>query len=160
LTTLADAIPPVVVTTSHKLTDGATYTFQASKDRQRAALLEVKGNIYVAFASFCELFANVSRGWVLGWNASKLSPLTANRLNDDLAPSASNNFFLSSVWMSGGGLAAADSGLIDPRCGCTHLRMQLAGVRYPSRRYKPKESGAHKPRHSERRRYRRLVARQ
>ena len=47
LTTLADAIPPVVVTASHALTDGTTYTFQASKNRQRAGLLEANGNIYV-----------------------------------------------------------------------------------------------------------------
>ena len=57
--------------------------------------------------SFCDFFANVSRGWVLGWNASTLTPLAANQLNDKLAPSSTNNFFLSSVWMSGSGLAAS-----------------------------------------------------
>jgi len=110
LTTLADAIPPVVVTASHTLTDGTTYTFKASKNRQRAGLLEANGNIYVAFTSFCDLFTNVSRGWALGWNASTLTPLAANQLNDKLASSATNNYFLSSVWMSGNGLAASSTG--------------------------------------------------
>jgi hypothetical protein len=64
----------------------------------------------VAFASFCDFFANVSRGWVLGWSASTLSPLVANHLNDSLAPSANNNFYLSPVWMSGAGLAASTAG--------------------------------------------------
>jgi hypothetical protein len=109
LTTLADTIPPVVVKASHKLTNGTTYTFQASKNRQRAGLLEANGNIYVGFASFCDFFANLSRGWVLGWNASTLTPLAANQLNDKLA-SSFNNFFLSSVWMSGNGLAASPTG--------------------------------------------------
>ena len=109
LTTLADTIPPVVVTASHTLTDGTTYTFQASKNRQRAGLLEANGNIYVGFASFCDFFANLSRGWVLGWNASTLTPLAANQLNDKLSP-LNNNFFLSSVWMSGNGLAASPTG--------------------------------------------------
>jgi hypothetical protein len=109
LTTLADTIPPVFVTASHRLTNGTTYTFQASKDRQRAALLEANGNIYVAFTSFCDLFANVSRGWVLGWSASTLKPLAANQLNDKLATSL-NNEFLSTVWMSGAGLAASADG--------------------------------------------------
>jgi len=111
LTTLADAIPPVVVAASHTLTDGTTYTFQASKNRQRAALLEAHGNIYVGFSSFCDFFANVSRGWVLGWKASTLTPLAANQLNDKWAKNPNNAFgFLSSVWMSGNGLAASPNG--------------------------------------------------
>jgi hypothetical protein len=109
MTTLADAIPPVVVTASHTLTDGTTYTFQASRNRQRAGLLEANGNIYVGFTSFCDFFAARSRGWVLGWNASTLTPLAANQLNDKLA-SSPTNFFLTSVWMSGNGLAASPTG--------------------------------------------------
>jgi len=108
LTTLADTIPPVVVTASHTLTDGSTYTFQASKNRQRAGLLEANGNIYVAFTSFCDF--GISRGWVLGWNTSTLTPLAANLLDDRLAPSATIHFFLSTVWMSGNGLAASSTG--------------------------------------------------
>ena len=110
LTTLTDAVAPVVVKASHTLTNGTTYTFQAGKMRQRAALLEANGNIYVGFTSFCDFFANLSRGWVLGWNASTLKPLAANYLADSQAPSTTNNFFLSTIWMSGNGLAASTSG--------------------------------------------------
>jgi hypothetical protein len=112
LTTLADAIPPVVVSASHTLSDGTTtYTFQASRNRQRPALLEVNGNIYAGFGSFCDFFADLSRGWVLGWNASTFQSLTVNQLNDKLVNSF-HGYFLSSVWMSGGGLAASADGSI------------------------------------------------
>jgi outer membrane protein assembly factor BamB len=112
LTSLADAIPPVVVAASHILNDGTTsYTFQASRNRQRPALLEANGNIYAGFGSFCDFFSDLSRGWVLGWNARTLQSLTANRLNDLLVNSF-YGYFLSSVWMSGAGLAASADGSI------------------------------------------------
>jgi hypothetical protein len=112
LSTLADAIPPVVVAASHTLNDGTTtYTFQAMRNRQRAGLLEANGNIYAGFGSFCDFFSDLSRGWVLGWNASTFQSLTANRLNDLLVNSY-YGYFLSSVWMSGAGLAAAADGSI------------------------------------------------
>jgi len=112
LTTLADAVAPVTVAATHSLSDGTTYSFQASRMRQRAALLEANGNIYAAFTSFCDGFGNISRGMVLGWNASSLTPLGANELVDKLAPSSTNNFFLSTIWMSGNGLAASSGGNI------------------------------------------------
>ena len=120
LTTLADVIAPVTITASHTLTNGTTYSFQATKMRQRAGLLEANGNIYAAFTSFCDLFANASRGMVLGWNASSLKPLAANYLNDKLAPTATNNFFLSTIWMSGNGLAQSSAGGIFFATGNTH----------------------------------------
>jgi hypothetical protein len=104
LTTLAEAKPAVTVAASHTLTDGSTFAFNATYQRQRPALLELKGVIYAGFGSFCDFSANNSRGWVLGWNAANLAPLTANELNDTQATSPTS-FFLSSVWMSGFGLA-------------------------------------------------------
>jgi hypothetical protein len=57
-----------VIAASHILSDGQTvFTFNASYQRQRSALLEANGNVYAAFASFCDFSANASRGWVLGW---------------------------------------------------------------------------------------------
>jgi hypothetical protein len=85
------------------------FSFQPAYQRQRAALLEANGNIYAGFGSFCDLGGTNSRGWVLGWNASTLSPLPANQLNNTLT-SEPNGMFLSSVWMSGSGLAADNSG--------------------------------------------------
>lgn len=109
LSTLADTLPPVVVTASQMLSDGTIYTFDPATSRQRAALLEANGNIYAAFSSFCDFFADRSRGWVLGWSASSLQPLPTDHLNDILA-NAPSNYFLSAVWMSGSGPAVSADG--------------------------------------------------
>jgi len=106
---LVNKMTPVVVTASHTLIDGTAFTFNATYQRQRPALLEANGNIYAAFGSFCDLNGSLSRGWVLGWNASTLAPLAANQLMDTQTISP-DDAFLSSVWMSGYGLAADDSG--------------------------------------------------
>jgi len=111
LSTLADALQPAIVTASQALSDGTIYTFDPATARQRAALLETNGNIYAAFTSFCDFFADRSRGWVLGWSASSLQPLPSNQLNDILAASP-NTFFLSSVWMSGSGPAVSSDGYL------------------------------------------------
>jgi len=108
---LTDKITPTVITASHTLTNGSSFVFNAKYQRQRPALLEANGNIYAGFGSFCDYSANVSRGWLLGWNAATLAPLAANQLFDTQLTSP-DNFFLSSIWMSGYGLAADDSGNI------------------------------------------------
>ncbi|HVN69347.1 MAG TPA: hypothetical protein VMU38_06850 [Candidatus Binatia bacterium] len=109
LANLTDVISPVLVTASHKLTNGKTYNFNAEYQRQRPALLEANGNIYAGFGSFCDFNASQSRGWLLGWQAGTLTPLAANRLNDALS-SSQDNFFLSAIWMSGYGPAADSAG--------------------------------------------------
>ena len=110
LSTLADkAGSPVTVSASHTLTDGSTLTFNARYQRQRPALLELNGNVYAGFGSFCDFNFDQSRGWLLGWNASTLAPLAANQLNDTQAVEIGINppfFFLSSIWMSGFGIAS------------------------------------------------------
>jgi hypothetical protein len=111
ITTLADRVPPPVVTASHTLSNGAATTFDSRRQRQRAGLLAANGNIYVGFASYCDFQASNSRGWVLGWRQNTLTPLSANHLTDQLA-SSPNNFFLSSVWMSGYGLASDRNGFV------------------------------------------------
>jgi hypothetical protein len=108
LVTLADSVPAVTVTATQKLSDGSEFAFNATYQRQRPALLEHDGVIYAGFGSFCDFEANRSRGWVLGWRAGNLAPLAHAELNDTQATS-STNFFLSSVWMSGFGLAANSS---------------------------------------------------
>ena len=106
LTTLADTIVPRTVAAAQSLTDGTTFQFNAAYQRQRPGLLEMNGNIYAGFGSFCDFSASKSRGWVLGWKASTLVPLVHAELNDSQATSPTS-FFLSSVWMSGFGLAGA-----------------------------------------------------
>lgn len=109
LGSLTDVISPVVVSASHTLTDGSTFTFNAAYQRQRPGLLESNGKIYAGFGSFCDFSASTSRGWLLGWKTGSLIPLAANRLNDVLSTSP-DSFFLSSIWMSGYGVAADPAG--------------------------------------------------
>ena len=110
LFTLADQVGSgEIVRASAALSNGTIYNFNAKVSRQRAALLEANGNIYAAFASFCDFSASQSRGWLLGWNAATLAPLAADQLADQLA-SSKNNFFLTSIWMSGAGPAADENG--------------------------------------------------
>jgi hypothetical protein len=109
LSTLSDRVPAVVVAGSHTLTDGTTFSFNAAFQRQRPALVLAHANVYAGFGSFCDIRADVSRGWVLGWQAGTLTPLPANQLNDRQATSP-DSFFLSSIWMSGYGIAADSSG--------------------------------------------------
>jgi hypothetical protein len=109
LGSLTDKVTPQIVTASHTLTDGTTFAFNATYQRQRPGLLLANGNVYAGFGSFCDFSANLSRGWLLGWNAATLTPLSANEVFDTQATSP-NSFFLSSIWMSGYGPAADDSG--------------------------------------------------
>ncbi len=106
--TLNDAIPPLTVSATHKLSDGSTYSFQAAISRQRPGLLAQNGNIYAGFSTFCDQIGQ-ARGWILGWSSASLSPLASNFMTDTEASSV-NNYFLSSVWMSGYGLAAEGAG--------------------------------------------------
>lgn len=112
LTTLADKVTPVEVSATHTLSDGKTeYSFTPGSSRQRPALLEANGYIYAGFGSFCDINANVSRGWMLAWNATTLAPITQKQLNNQvLSVNSPNDFFLTSIWMSGYGPSSEGSG--------------------------------------------------
>src|ERR1700730_12076960 len=58
---------PVTVAASHTLTNGSTFTFNATVQRQRPALLKANGIVYAGFGSFGDNNASITRGWVLGW---------------------------------------------------------------------------------------------
>ena len=110
LGTLADKIAPVVITGSGMLSPTNTkYSFNPAVARSRAALLLNKGVVYAAFTGFCDLNASIARGWVLGWNAGTLQPLASSALLERNSSTA-NNFFLSTVWMSGYGIAVDNAG--------------------------------------------------
>jgi len=111
LGSLTDKVTPQLVTASHTLNNGTTFNFNATYQRQRPGLLLANGSIYAGFGSFCDFSGNLSRGWLLGWTAGSLAPFPSNQLND-LQATDSGNFFLSSIWMSGYGPAADDSGNI------------------------------------------------
>jgi hypothetical protein len=122
LATLSDKYPPQKIAATNTLATGVAYPFDASVQRQRAALLQADGNVYAGFAAFCDFQASLSRGWVLGWNQTSLAPLGNSELLDKSTatssfdcyfhtPWASNHpCYLSSVWMSGFGPAADASG--------------------------------------------------
>jgi hypothetical protein len=111
LGSLTDKAAPQVVTASHTLTNGGTFNFNAKYQRQRPGLLLANGSIYAGFGSFCDFAANLSRGWLLGWTAGSLTPFPSNQLLDQQATSP-DEFFLSSIWMSGYGPATDDAGNI------------------------------------------------
>ena len=90
--------------------------FNAAVERQRPALLLQNGNLYAGFGSFCDFSPDQSRGWLLGWVETTLQPLSgqqppsgaANQLNDTQTTDPGVTpapFFLSSIWMSGYGIA-------------------------------------------------------
>jgi len=108
---LQDKVKPEVVSATHTLTDGSQFAFNATYQRQRPALLEANNNVYAAFGSWCDFAGNLSRGWLLGWEASTLAPLPANQLLQSQA-SDTDDFFLASIWMSGYGPSADDKGNI------------------------------------------------
>jgi hypothetical protein len=101
---------PVTIAGSHALANGSVFNFDAAVQRQRSALLLSKGNLYAAFASFCDFKAEQSRGWLLGWNSGALAPLAANKVTNTLVSAAQSRFYLSSIWMSGYGVAAEQDG--------------------------------------------------
>jgi hypothetical protein len=127
-------IVPVVVSASQTI-DGTTYTFDASLQRQRPGLLDSQGKIFAGFGSFCDLSAPMtfspphlsagprksgshSRGWLLGWDKATLALELPHELTNRL--SATNKSpcvwelkepcYLSSIWMSGFGLASDSTG--------------------------------------------------
>ena len=111
LSTLADIVPAVTIGTSAPLTNGATYAFNATYQIQRPALLETNGMIVVTFASWGDLSANLSRGWVLRFDATSLALVTGDTdLLDSQSATNSSNTYLAGIWMSGVGPAVDESG--------------------------------------------------
>src|ERR1035438_9945141 len=85
LGSLTDKVAAQLVTASHPLTDGTTFNFNATYQRQRPGLLLANGSIYAGFGSFCDLKPSLSRGWLLGWTAGSLAPFPSNQLLDQQA---------------------------------------------------------------------------
>jgi hypothetical protein len=111
LGSLTDKVTPQLVVASHTLVDGTTFNFNASYQMQRPGLLLANGNIYAAFGGFCDSNVSVTRGMVLGWSTGSLTPLPSNATLVTQVTSP-NDYFLTSIWMSGYGLSTDDSGNI------------------------------------------------
>jgi hypothetical protein len=112
LITLADKTAPQAIAGSATLEDGSKYDFNAKVSRQRAALAisNDKKLIYGAFASFCDHSQEITRGWLMGWDAATLKTITSLQMTDHrLTPF---NQYLTSIWMSGSGPAIDPSGSV------------------------------------------------
>jgi hypothetical protein len=109
MSTLKDKVPAPIISATQKLTDASVLAFLAGAERQRAGLLLSNGAIYAGFASFCDIRSDLGRGWVLRWHTGTLAALRPAELLDRLTI-APNNVFLSTVWMSGYGIAANTAG--------------------------------------------------
>ncbi len=115
--TLTDVVAPYTITalnTFHTLTDGTIYRFHVQPTCQRPALLLVGGRIYAGFRGNEYLVGSLlqsgpTRGWVLGWTASTLAPLPPLLTNGQA--SAVNSMFLTSLHMSGTGIASDGANL-------------------------------------------------
>ncbi|MGH6848597.1 MAG: hypothetical protein ACREC0_14545 [Methylocella sp.] len=114
---LMDNVTPFDITASntfHTLTDGTVYGIDDKLNCQRSALLLVGGRIYAGFRGNEYLNGSIpqsgpTRGWLLGWTASTLAPLPP--LVTDAEATAATGMFLSSIWMSGSGIASDGSNL-------------------------------------------------
>ena len=108
---LTDKIPAVQVLGVAYADRWNDLRFDVLVQRQRPALLVANGNVYAGFGSFCDFLRSLSRGWLLGWKVNTMVPLPANEILDT-QPTSPNNYFLSSIWMSGYGPAADSQGNI------------------------------------------------
>jgi hypothetical protein len=98
----------VTITFSEKLLDGTTWTFNPQHQLQRPGLLQMNGSIYVAFGSTGDIVPSISRGTLVRFNAATLKGGNGG-ITDRLGENVSN-FYLSSIWQSGYGLAADQGG--------------------------------------------------
>jgi hypothetical protein len=120
LATLRDRVVPAPeIKAMLRATPDAPIRFDAATNRQRAALLLANGNVYAAFASFCDIKPGSTRGWVLGWSLDTLRPLPSPPLVDGKAAGATS-LYLPTVWMSGAGPAADAAGRIYVVTGNAH----------------------------------------
>jgi uncharacterized repeat protein (TIGR03806 family) len=92
---------------------GGVIKFEPRQHLQRAALTLAGGILFVAFGSAAD--TDVYHGWIMGYNATNLQPLTnyvfnttPNATPDDFGPHAGEG----ALWMSGNGLCVdADNNL-------------------------------------------------
>jgi hypothetical protein len=79
--------------------------FDARQQNERCALTLANGRIYIAYSSYAD--TDPYHGWIIGFNASTLQPLT--NLVFNTTPNATKTVFgphagEGALWMSGGGL--------------------------------------------------------
>jgi hypothetical protein len=106
LSTGQDAMTPVDIAGSFAGPQG-TITFDGDVQFQRPALLEANGNVYVAFGSQCDYYANQYHGWVFAYATSNFAQTAVI----NVTPSTdSNGNYYGGIWMAGDGPGADASG--------------------------------------------------
>lgn len=108
ITTGKDVVPPVVISLSAKLSNGADWKLNPKYHLQRPALLEANGSIYVAFGSNGDTQPDQSRGSIARYDATTLAFLGSDVTNT--LHQKTNPFYLSSIWQSGYGPAVDSNG--------------------------------------------------
>ena len=78
---------------------GPEIPFTADKQLNRAGLLLVNGNVYIAFAAMCDRYD--SHGWVFSYNAATLKQVAVFCTT----PKAKSEHVSGGVWQSGNGIA-------------------------------------------------------
>ena len=104
ITTGLDKVTPAVITASVPGIGydnvGGVVTFNSMRQNNRAGLLILNGNVYIAFASLEDI--NPYHGWVLGYNETTLAPTVVF----NLTPNGNK----AGIWHGGGGIPADASG--------------------------------------------------
>jgi hypothetical protein len=104
ITTGLDKVTPAVITAQVPGTGydnvGGQVIFNSMRQNNRAGLLLLNGNVYIAFASLEDI--NPYHGWVLGYNETTL----AQTVVFNLTPNGNK----AGIWHGGGGIPADASG--------------------------------------------------
>ena len=101
---------PVLITASvpgnGRDSSGGKVTFNPKQENQRPALTLAVAIVYVAYAGYAD--TDPYHGWVIGFNATNLVPLTNyvfNTTPNSTTAAYGGNAGEGGIWMSGGGLA-------------------------------------------------------
>jgi hypothetical protein len=108
LSTGKKLLPSVEIKFSQRLPSGKLWTLNPQVHLQRPGLLEVNGDLYIAFGSTGDSDPDKSRGTILRYDPATLTQLSGqliNRLNKPASP-----YYLSSIWQSGYAPAADSNG--------------------------------------------------
>jgi hypothetical protein len=123
ITTGADQLTPVVIKATY--TDpvtGVVDTFDPAQYKERSALLLLNGNVYLSFASHCDI--TPYQGWVMSYKASTLGQISVL----DITPNGSEGAF----WNAGAGPAADSSGNFYNLAGNGTFDTTLNGQGFPN----------------------------
>jgi hypothetical protein len=113
ITTGADKLPPVLITTTYPGTGygstGGLITFNPQKQNQRPGLLLNNGIIYICWASHCDW--GPYQGWVMGYQATTLTQKYVYNTAPNSGDAATNpQGGQAGIWMSGLPPSVDDSG--------------------------------------------------